>query len=775
LNDKLLSKEQIIEALRETKKKYEALFNNTNDGIFLHELAEDGRPRQFIEVNDRACKMTGYSREELLALTPLDIDETPPYAVREIVQEMLSKGQVIFETIMVAKNKDKIPIEISNHIFLLNGRKTVSSIVRDITERKRAEEALWLTRFTVENVADAVYWMDSKARILDVNETACSMLGYTREEFLNLTVLAIDPDFTADKWVNAWEKLKGQGQLTLETRHRTKEGRIIPVEIIAYYLSFGGKELDCAFARDISLRKRADEERKKVHDALQASEKLYRMLFESSGDAIFILEAEGDNAGKIVSANKAAALMHGYSIDELLTLSIRDLDTPEVAREASSRLERMLRGEWINLEITHCKKDGTIFPVEVSAGLLELGNHKYILAFDRDITDRRHMEQQLRHAQKMEVLGTLTGGISHEFNNILQAIIGYGELLDNALKDNPLRTYSNVILSSAQRASSITRGLLAYSRKQIVDRKSISLNEIIKKVEGLLSRFIGEDIDLRVVLADNKLIVNVDSNQIEQVLMNLATNAKDAMPDGGVLTISTEHISMEKKFIQAHGYGEPGEYALITVKDTGLGMDEKMRSRIFEPFFTTKGIGKGTGLGLSMVYGIVKAHNGYIDVHSALGEGTTFNIYVPAIKVDVEKVQSSAEPSLGGGSETVLVAEDDTDVRKLINTVLEKAGYEVIEAVDGEDAIEKMRENKDRIQLLLCDVIMPKKNGREVFNEIREIAPHIRALFMSGYTDNIIHEKGILEEGVNFILKPILPRELLRKVRGVLDKQTDND
>lgn len=494
------------------------------------------------------------------------------------------------------------------------------------------------------------------------------------------------------------------------------------------------------------------------------------MLFESSGDAIFILEAEGDNTGKIIAANKAAASMHGYPIDELLTLSIRDLHPPETARESPSQIDRILKGEWINIESTHSKKDGTIFPIEFSAGLLDLGNHKYILAFDRDITDRRHMEEQLRHAQKMEALGTLTGGVAHEFNNILQSIIGYGEMLDDALKDNPLSTYSNVILSSALRASSITRGLLAYSSKHIVERELLSVNEIIKKVEGLLSRFIGEDIDLRVILVEGNLIVNADSSQIEQVLMNLATNAKDAMPNGGVLTISTEHTAVNEKFIQAHAYGEPGKYALISVKDTGIGMDEKTRGRIFEPFFTTKGMGKGTGLGLSMVYGIVKAHNGYVDVRSAPGEGTTFNIYIPAIKMDIERVQSAAGPVRVGGSETVLVAEDDTDVRRLINTLLENAGYKVIEVVDGEDAIEKMRENKDRIQLLLCDVVMPKKNGREVFDEIIKMKPNIKALFISGYTDDIIHEKGILAEGLNFISKPILPRELLRKVRDVLDK-----
>jgi CheY-like chemotaxis protein len=289
-------------------------------------------------------------------------------------------------------------------------------------------------------------------------------------------------------------------------------------------------------------------------------------------------------------------------------------------------------------------------------------------------------------------------------------------------------------------------------------------------LEKLLSRLIGEDIELSTILSDKDLTVMADSTQIEQVLMNLATNARDAMPDGGSLTISTELVELDNEFIKAHGYGRSGFYALISVSDTGEGIDERTKDRIFEPFFTTKEVGKGTGLGLAMVYGIIKQHDGCINVYSGPDKGTTFKIYLPLIKLSVEEVRLADIPIIKGGTETILIAEDDAQVRGLTKEVLEGYGYKVMEAVDGDDAIKIFNENKDKIQLLFLDVVMPKKNGKEVYDEITKIRPDIKAIFTSGYPADIIHKKGIIEEGSNFILKPMLPDELLRKVRDVLDK-----
>jgi CheY-like chemotaxis protein len=275
---------------------------------------------------------------------------------------------------------------------------------------------------------------------------------------------------------------------------------------------------------------------------------------------------------------------------------------------------------------------------------------------------------------------------------------------------------------------------------------------------------------MKTMLTEEDLTVMADSGQIEQVLMNLATNARDAMPDGGSLTVETEIVELDEEYIKTHGYGEPGMYALISVTDTGAGIDEKTKERIFEPFFTTKEVGKGTGLGLAMVYGIIKQHNGYINVYSEVGKGTTFKIYLPLIKTEVKDKKPEVRPSSIGGTETILLAEDDADVRKFTKHILEEFGYKVIDAENGEDAINKFMENRDKIEILILDIVMPKKNGREVYEEIKKVKPEIKALFMSGYTANVIHEQGILEEGLNFVLKPISPTVLLRKIREVLEK-----
>jgi CheY-like chemotaxis protein len=371
----------------------------------------------------------------------------------------------------------------------------------------------------------------------------------------------------------------------------------------------------------------------------------------------------------------------------------------------------------------------------------------------------------------MEAVGQLAGGIAHDFNNILTAIIGFGTLLQmETERDHPLHSYVTQILTSANRAANLTQALLAFSRKQIISPKPVDLNEIIRGVKNILSRIIGEDIELSIVLTNENLIAMADSSQMEQILMNLATNARDAMPNGGSIIISTSRVEIDNEFIKIHGYGKPGSYALISIEDTGYGIDEETKKRIFEPFFTTKEVGKGTGLGLSMVYGIIKQHDGYINLYSQTGIGTTFKMYVPLIQSKIKDIEQTAFPFLKGGDETVLIAEDDVQVRELTKEVLVEFGYKVIEAKDGVDAVKVFNENKDEIQLLILDVVMPKKNGKEAYDEIKDVRPEVKAIFISGYTEDMIYKKGILEEGLNFTSKPILPDELLRKVREVLDQ-----
>jgi len=387
-----------------------------------------------------------------------------------------------------------------------------------------------------------------------------------------------------------------------------------------------------------------------------------------------------------------------------------------------------------------------------------------------DITERKQLENQLRHANKLEAIGQLAGGVAHDFNNLLSAILGYGGMLHMSMaEDDPLRHDVDQILAAAERAAYVTKSLLAFSRKQIINPKPQDINEIIRRGEKLLRRLIGEDIEIRTRLASEGVTVYADAVQIEQVLMNLATNARDAMPGGGVLTLKTGRIAANADFARVHELKRPGTYAVITVSDTGVGMDAATLEKVFEPFFTTKEVGKGTGLGLANVYGTIRQHNGSIQVTSEPGRGTTFRIYLPAVQTAADDMQSSAAAEPPRGAETVLVAEDDSTVRSMTRLILQKFGYTVIEAVDGEDAVRSFRQSRGAVDLVILDVMMPKKTGKAAYDEIVKLRPHVKALFTSGHTAEVIHAKGLLDERTPYLTKPATPAELLKKVREVLD------
>jgi PAS domain S-box-containing protein len=519
----------------------------------------------------------------------------------------------------------------------------------------------------------------------------------------------------------------------------------------------------------------ANSEMTAIIKALRESEEKYRTLVENVSIGVY-RNTMGAH-GRFLQANRAMVKIFGYdSIDEFMKIHVSDLYQDPGERKLF--VEEISRnGSVRDRELLLRKKDGTPIWVSETANVEygDRGNIKWIDGVLEDITLKRRLEEQLRQSQKMEAIGTLAGGIAHDFNNILTAIIGYAGLLKTGVgQDDLLKDYVDEMMISCERASLLTQSLLAFSRKQVISPKPVDLNKVIKKVEALLIRVIGEDIELRTILARRDLTVMADVGQIEQVLMNLAANARSAMPDGGILSIGTEALELDNEFTKAHGYGIPGPYALISVTDTGHGMDEKTKERIFEPFFTTREVGKGTGLGLAMVYGIIKQHEGYINTYSELGKGTTFKIYLPLIEAEAE-VKEPLMSALAGavqprGSETILLAEDDSEVRKITRNILEGSGYRVIEAVDGEDAVTKFLLGKDEIQLLIFDVIMPKKSGKDAYEEVKKIAPGVKALFTSGYTADIIHRKGILEEGLNFIAKPVAPDILLKKIREVLDQ-----
>jgi PAS domain S-box-containing protein len=611
-------------------------------------------------------------------------------------------------------------------------------------------------------------------RIIFANEAVKTVFGWKPRELIGRSTRILyrtDEEYEEIGRI-FYPVLEQKRTFTHEFMCRHKKGRDIFCRVSASVI---GEKLEdkgiVVMYEDITQSRNAEE-------ALRESEQKIRYIVEHSNELFYI---HGVNH-KFTYISPQSLQVLGYSPDELKmewTKLVTENPINEAGFEFTTRA--LVTGEKQRpYELEVYRKDGGRVFLEIDESPIrdKLGKVIGVVGAARDITElkkageeREKLHAQLLHAQKMEAIGQLAGGIAHDFNNILTAIIGYAHFLKMKTTGNDrLRKYAENILSLSERATNLTQGLLTLSRKQIINPRPLNINEIIKNVDGLLLRIIGEDIELKTVLTDRKVTVMADAGQIEQVLMNLATNARDAMPGGGQLTIETEVLELDGKFMKTHGFGKPGTYVLISESDTGEGMDDKTREKIFEPFYTTKEVGKGTGLGLSIVYGIVKQHEGYINVYSEEGRGTTFKIYLPLIKAEPEREKKEFISSPETGEETLLFAEDDDEVRAFTKEMLTEYGYVVIEASDGQDAINKFAEHKYKIQLLLLDVIMPKKNGKEVYEEIKKVKPDVKALFMSGYTADVIHRKGIVEEGLDFILKPVSPTVLLNKIRDMLGR-----
>lgn len=524
-------------------------------------------------------------------------------------------------------------------------------------------------------------------------------------------------------------------------------------------------------------------EKLKVREtALTESENNYRTIFNTNKDALFI----HDSAGKILEVNDSVLEMFGFTREEIIGKDVTGMSFKKSSHTSKESQELMSKTfnegpqtfEWLSK-----RKNGESFWTEVILSSAIINKTNCIIAAVRDITERKEAEEerkklqnQLYQVQKMESVGQLAGGIAHDFNNILATIMGCGSIMQDSMKeDDPNRESLDEIMNSADRAANLTQSLLAFSRKQLINPKEIYVNEHIRRIEKFLTRIIGEDITLTTDLCPENLCILADATQIEQVLMNIAANARDAMPSGGRLIISTYSEFLEEDDVRTMGYGIAGECAVIEISDTGTGMDEETRKKIFDPFFTTKETGKGTGLGLSIVYGIIRQNKGHISVYSEKGKGTTFRIYLPLITAEkISEPSSLKEISINGGVETILLAEDNETLREINSKVLKNYGYTVISAENGEEAILKFRENKDRIDIIILDIIMPKKNGREVFDEAKRLRPDIKVLFTSGYPADLIAKQGVLEKGINFIPKPSPTNKLLRKIRELLDQTEIN-
>jgi two-component system, cell cycle sensor histidine kinase and response regulator CckA len=513
-------------------------------------------------------------------------------------------------------------------------------------------------------------------------------------------------------------------------------------------------------------------ERQRAEEALRASERRFRELLETAQMVAIILDREGN----VTFCNDFLISLTGWSRDEVLGRNWFDIFLPdEVTTQVKSMfIESLAAGAIpVHYENSIVTRSGARRTIVWDNTLLRSADGNVIgtASLGLDVTEHRSLEEQLRHAQKMEAIGQLAGGVAHDFNNLLTVIIGNCELLKlKTGEDNPLRRHVEQILLASDKAARLTQSLLAFSRKQLLSVESVDVNDCVRGVEHMLSRIIGEDIDFRLASSAVDLPVMADWGQLEQVLMNLATNARDAMPAGGELLIETRRVDLDASSAQLHGLENAGAYAVIQVSDTGSGMDAATRERIFDPFFTTKEVGKGTGLGLAMVFGTIRQHSGYIDVYSEVGRGTVFKIYLPLVEMEIAgNKQALTAPPAPGGHETLLVVEDSEEVRKVTVAVLENSGYRVIEAAYGEEAIVQFMENRDSISLVVLDVIMPKMNGKELLDALRKVKPEIRALFTSGYAADIISRKVMIEEGLHLLQKPVAPADLLHKVREILD------
>lgn len=763
------------DTLRKSEERYRRLVESVTDYIYTVEV-ENGRAVS--TRHGHACvAVTGVTSEEY---------DADPYLWIRMVYEQ-DRGAVIEQANRILSGEDVKPLE--HRIIHKDGsirwlRNTpvprrdeygrlvaYDGLIFDITGRKRMEEALRRSEDNLNRAQEVAHigswYLDVPENELLWSKETYRMFGVpfdtplTYEAFLSI----VHPD-DRDYVDRCWKAALSREPYDIEHRIIVKgEVKWVHEKAELVFNEKGEPISGIGTVQDITNLKIAEEE-------LKRSKEFNETILNSMRYAICIIDPEGKT---ITAANRAFIETYGQDVigRHCYEVTHRSKE-PCASPEHPCPMVESLRGSsGVVYEHLHYSMDGRRIYAEVSTAPIKDRTGKVVLIIhaESDITERKDLEEQLRQAQKMKAIGTLTGGIAHDFNNILTAIMGYGSLMRIKMKeDDPLRTYLEQILFSTERAASLIQSLLAFSRKQIINPVLVNLNDIVRRVEKLLTRLIGEDIDIKTILADVDLNIMADSVQIEQVLINLATNARDAMPEGGVFTIETKPVRIDEEYIRRHAFTTPGMYAMLSITDTGVGMDEKMKERIFEPFFTTKEIGKGTGLGLSIVHGIIKQHNGNINVYSEPGRGTTFKIYLPLIKSEIGIEQTEVLPPPMGGTETILLAEDDETVRELIKNILKESGYKMIEAVDGEDALERFAENRDSIQLILLDVIMPKKSGKEIYEIIKAIKPDIKALFMSGYTADIIHKKGMLDVGIDFIQKPLSPDELLRKVREVLDR-----
>ncbi|MCA9011716.1 MAG: PAS domain S-box protein, partial [Planctomycetaceae bacterium] len=881
------------QSLRESEERFRLLFEGAADAIFWAD-AETG---VLLQCNRAAEVLLGRQRGEIIGQHQTFLHPGEQFAKYQELfhQHTKSSSSTSIEVEVLRKDGSRVDVAISPSVTTINGQRVIQAIFRDISFRRQTEQSLQMMRFCIDHASDSVFWISRQGKILYVNTAACSERGYTPDEMSEMTIfdLDVEPPYQPESWGDHFEELRSRGSITLETRHRTKDGRIFPVEVNANYVHINNQELNFAFARDITgrrqreqkiaqlaaivessddaifgitvsgkitswnrgaekifgyaeadvlgcpierlivedraeqisqvlirvangnpmehfdtvacrsdgsrldialsisavrdaegqltgasavardvtERKRAEVARDRVETALRRSEERFSKLFYSSSFSILVATYP---EGKVVEVNDAFLQLFEFELDEVLGKTTGELNIWVDPEARVTMVDRLLRANSArDMEIAFRTKSGAVLTLLMSVEIIQLQGQPHSLAMSIDNTFNRQIEEQLRQSQKMEAIGQLAGGVAHDFNNLLTVINGYCDiLLAETSGRNQWVASVMEIREAGRRAAALTEQLLAFSRRSYTQRKVVQLNDVVSRAEKLLRRLIGEHIILTVNLAPERYAIKADVNQLEQVLMNLVVNGRDAMPEGGSLTITTRAVCVPDP--QApHGSGLHASHVQLDVADTGGGMSDEVRTRVFEPFFTTKESGKGSGLGLAVVHGIVQQNDGAIHVASAPGQGTTFSLLFPIVDASHTEEVTSKHHRLGQGSETILLVEDEPGVRKFTRTVLEIQGYHVLEATNGKEAVALAEHSGIPVHLLLTDVVMPGIDGRLVAEKIRANNPGLRVIYISGYNE-VEQFHGNMQNSMDvFLKKPFSPQDLIGRVREHLDAGLD--
>ncbi len=764
-------------AQRESDARFRLLADQISDVIWSTDLEQ-----RITYITPSVESLLGYSPDEMIGepVAVLFTSESTEIMVRVLGEEISRDGgpdvspdrNRVLPFEQLRKDGSVVPVEITTS-FLRDNRGVIQGLVgviRDITDRQRAEEQLRnsqeMLKLVINNIPQAVFWKDRESRFLGCNTALTRYLGVThpRDIIGKTDHDLLVPEEEADAYQQDDRQVRDTGvaKLQIEERLTTPDGveRRLSTNKVPLRDSEGEIIGILATFDDVTERFRAKEERERL-----------MLAIEQVGEAVIITDTEG----AIQYVNPAFESITGYTRAEVIGQNPRLLKSGEQDDAFYKEMwETLTRGEVWHGRLINKKKEGALFTEEATISPVRNPAGKTInyVAVKRDITQEIALEAQLLQAQKMEAVGRLAGGVAHDFNNVLCAIIGNANLvLDDLSAADPLRESMEEITKAADRAADLTRQLLAFSRKQVIDPKVIDLSRVIESLHSMLIRLIGEDIILRTVPQKRLGRVRVDSGQIEQIVLNLAVNARDAMPEGGELIIETADVVLDEDYCSQHAKATPGAHVMLAVNDTGCGMSAEIREKIFEPFFTTKQLGQGTGLGLAMVFGIVDQNGGRIEVESESGKGTSFKVYFPRVFDEIETPRIAYSPEHADGTETVLVVEDEEIVRKLAVRLLKRRGYKVLATNSGDDAILLAERHDGPIHLLLTDVVMPHMNGRDLAERLTKTRPGIKVLYTSGYTQDVIAHHGVLDEGVQFIAKPYSLATLATRVREVLDRE----